>query len=271
MFGTVQDITERKRAEQRLMLQHSVTQILAEAATLEEATPKILQTVCTFLQWEFGALWTIDQEAGALRCVEIWHGESVKVPQFEAICRECTFLPGIGLPGRVWSSREPAYIPDVVHDPNFPRASIAASEGLHAAFGFSILLEGDVFGVMDVFSQEIRQPEQELLDMMTALGSQIGQFIERKRAEDALHKAQMELAHVTRVATLGEMSASIAHEINQPLAAIANSASACLRWLDAQEPEEIRQSASRVIAESHRAGEIISRIRALTKKTPPRK
>ena len=94
---------------------------------------------------------------------------------------------------------------------------------------------------------------------------------ERKRAEDALHHAQMELTHVTRVATLGEMTASIAHEINQPLAAVVTSASACLRWLDAQKLEEARRSASRVIAEGHRASEIIGRIRALAKKAPLRK
>jgi PAS domain S-box-containing protein len=94
---------------------------------------------------------------------------------------------------------------------------------------------------------------------------------EKKRAEEALQKAQAELAHVTRVATLGELTASIAHEINQPLAAVVNNASACLRWLAAQNLEEARQSASLVIADGHRAGEIIARIRALAKKAPPQK
>ena len=94
---------------------------------------------------------------------------------------------------------------------------------------------------------------------------------ERKRAEDALQEAQTELAHVTRVAALGELTASIAHEINQPLGAVVNNASACVRWLTAHNLEEARQSASLVIAEGHRAGEIISRIRALAKKAPPQK
>jgi len=271
MFGTVQDITERKRAEQRLMAQHTVTQVLAEAATLEEATAKILQAVCECLVWDVGALWSLDKEAGVLRCVEVWHKESIEVPEFEATSRETTFIPGIGLPGRVWFSREPMYIPDVVRDANFPRAPIAAREVLHAAFGFPILLGGEVLGVMEFFSYEIRQPDQDLLDMMATIGSQIGQFIERKRAEDALHHAQAGLAHVARVATLGELTASIAHEINQPLAAVVNNASACLRWLAAQNLEEARQSAARVIADGHRAGEIIGRIRALAKKAPPRK
>jgi len=96
---------------------------------------------------------------------------------------------------------------------------------------------------------------------------------ERKRAEEALHKAQTELAHVTRVATLGEMSASIAHEINQPLGAVVNSASACLRWLAGQPPnlEEARKAAALIVKDGHRAGEIIGRIRDLAKKTPPRR
>ena len=269
--GAVTDITERKRAEQRLRAQYTVTQLLAEATTIEEVTPKILQTVCEFLLWDLGALWSLDRQASVLRCVEVWHKESVKVPQFEAVRCEITFMPGIGLPGRVWSRHEPAYISDVVHDTNFPRASIAAREGLHAAFAFPILLGGDVLGVMEFFSREIRQPEQELLNMMATLGSQIGQFIERKRAEDGLRHAQMELAHVTRVATLGEMTASIAHEINQPLGALVNNAGACLGWLDAANLEEARNSVALVMDDAQRASEIITRIRALAKKLHRRK
>ena len=269
--GAVTDITERKRTEQRLRAQYTVTQLLAEATTIEEVTPKILQTVCEFLLWDLGALWSLDRQASVLRCVEVWHKESVKVPQFEAVRCEITFMPGIELPGRVWSRHEPAYISDVVHDTNFPHASIAAREGLHAAFAFPILLGGDVLGVMEFFSREIRQPEQELLNMMATLGSQIGQFIERKRAEDGLRHAQMELAHVTRVATLGEMTASIAHEINQPLGALVNNLGACLGWLSAANLEEARNSVALVMDDAQRASEIITRIRGLAKKAPPQK
>src|SRR5215831_3996286 len=94
---------------------------------------------------------------------------------------------------------------------------------------------------------------------------------EHQRAEEALHKAQAELAYVTQVATLGELAASLAHEINQPLGAVVNNASACVRWLSAQNLEAARQSAVRIIADGHRAGDIISRIRALARKAPPHK
>ena len=107
-------------------------------------------------------------------------------------------------------------------------------------------------------------------DLVEAVGTVID-VTERKQAEDALYHAQAELAHVTRVAMLGEMTASIAHEINQPLAAVVNNASACLRWLAAPNLEEARQSVARIIADGHRAGEIIGRIRAFVNKTPSRK
>src|SRR5215475_5054916 len=94
---------------------------------------------------------------------------------------------------------------------------------------------------------------------------------ERQRAEEALHKAQADLAYVTQVATLGELAASLAHEINQPIGAVVNNASACVRWLAAQNLEEARQSAARIIADGHRAGDIIGRIRALARKAPPHK
>jgi C4-dicarboxylate-specific signal transduction histidine kinase len=144
---------------------------------------------------------------------------------------------------------------------------------LHAAFGFPILLGGEVLGVMEFFSYEIRQPDQDLLDMMATIGSQIGQFIERKRAENALHHAQTELAHVARVATLGELTASIAHEVNQPLTAVIANANASLRWLAAATPnlDEARNAVSRIVRDGNRAGEVIARIRALVQKTDTEK
>ena len=99
----------------------------------------------------------------------------------------------------------------------------------------------------------------------------VDNITERKRAEEALRDAQMELAHVTRVATLGEMTASIAHEINQPLGALVNNAGACLGWLDAENLEEARNSVALMMDDAQRASEIITRIRALVKKIPPQK
>ncbi len=182
------EITERKRAEQRLAAQHAATRVLSESATLSEAAPHILEVICEGLAWDLGAIWEVDRQANLLRCVETWHSSRVIVPKFEASTRERGFSLGVGLPGRVWESGQPAWIADVTQDTNFPRAPIAAEEGLHGAFGFPILLNDEVHGVIEFFSSEIRKPDDELLEMIGSIGSQIGQFIERRRAEDAVLK-----------------------------------------------------------------------------------
>jgi PAS domain S-box-containing protein len=276
----VLDLTERKRAEERLRVQHTISQILAEAATIEEVTSKILRAMGEYLGWDVGALWRLDREADALRCVELWHKASIEVPEFERVSRDFTFVPGLGLPGRVWSSLEPKYIPDVVSDEKFPRGPTAQREGLHAAFAFPILLGGEVLGVIEFFSREIRQPDQELLKMLATIGSQIGQFIERKRAEAEARESerryrevQMEFAHANRVATMGQLSASIAHEVRQPIGAVSAHAHAALRWLDRRPPEleEVRQALAAIVKDNRRAGNVIGRISDLIKKAPPRK
>ncbi len=177
---------ERMQAERRLAAQHAVTAILADSATLGEAAPGILRAVAEGLGWDVGALWTVDRGTELLRCLELWHAPGVDVPHFAAVSRERTFAPGTGLPGRVWSSRKAEWIDDVVLDSNFPRAPFAARDGLHAAFGFPIRSGGAFLGVVEFLSREVRPPDEALLEMMAAVGSQIGQFIERKRAEETL-------------------------------------------------------------------------------------
>jgi two-component system sensor histidine kinase/response regulator len=171
-----------------LTAEHVAARALLSATTIDEAAPKILGAICEGLGWEHAALWTVDREADALRCGEIWNSTPGCFPEFEAISRNVTFRKGIGLPGRVWATREPAWIPDVTADKNFPRAAVAAREGLHAAFGFPILLRGEVLSVMEFFSREIREPDADLLSMLTAVGNQIGMFIDRRRAQDELDR-----------------------------------------------------------------------------------
>ena len=174
--------------DSRLTAEHVTARALVDATSIDDAAPKILEAICETLGWEHGALWEVDREAGALRCTHIWTAPGTRFPEFSALSREKTFQPGFGLPGRVWSTREPTWIPDVVQDANFPRAPVAAREGLHAAFGFPILLHGDVVGVMEFFSREIRSPDEALLAMLTSVGNQIGLFMDRRRAEEELDR-----------------------------------------------------------------------------------
>src|SRR5260221_3357362 len=201
--GTAVDVTERRRAEQRLLMQYRVTRILADTATVEEATAKIVQTMCECLGWDLGAVWRIDPKAGVLRCKELWRTSSVEAVQFEIATRTNTFRSGCGLPGRVWETGALAYIPDVGHDVAFRRVDSAPRQVLRAAIAFPILLGREVIGVIGFISRDVSQPDQELLVVLANIGSQIGQFTERKGVEQALRQSEAYLAEAQRLSHTG--------------------------------------------------------------------
>ena len=186
--GIIRDISDRKKAERRLNAQHAVTQILSASITMKDASVRILQAICESLNWEFGAMWFYHHQDNVLRCSDLWHIPDIEVLEFKKSTEEITFAPEIGLPGRVWTSGKPAWIVDVVHDPNFPRAPYALKEGLHAAFGFPIIYNEEVLGTLEFFSKEKEEPDNDLLNMMSAVGIQIGLFIKRNQSEEVTRK-----------------------------------------------------------------------------------
>jgi two-component system, sensor histidine kinase and response regulator len=173
---------------QQLRLVYETVRALAESSTLAEAAPRMLESVCRALRWEHGGFWTVDKAEMVLRCVATWHPATVQFDEFSAISRDSSFAPGVGLPGRVWLTRQAAWIPDVVKDSNFPRAPLARRAGLHGAVGFPILRDAEVLGVMEFFSREIREPDAELLGTLTTVGSQVGLFVDWKRVEEEMDR-----------------------------------------------------------------------------------
>ncbi len=188
--GIVRDISDRKRTERRLVAQYAVTRVLSETATLDEAAPRILQAICENLDYQVGALWQVEREMDVLRCVETWHMPSISETEFEVISKGRTFARGVGLPGRVWASVEPVSVEDILTDGNFPRAPFAEKGNLHGAVAFPLLIGSEILGVIEFFTNKVRQPDEDLLNMMSAVGSQIGLFIERRRAEANLQLSE---------------------------------------------------------------------------------
>jgi PAS domain S-box-containing protein len=235
---------ERRRAERRLGVQYTASRVLAESPRLADAVPEILQAICESLGWEMAAVWRVDPQERVLRCSDIWHAPASLANEFVALCRRTTFAHGVGLPGRVWFGGEPAWIPDVVADTNFPRASAAARAGLHGAFGFPIVVGSDILGVIEAFSAEIQQPDRELLRMLAAIGSQIGQFMKRKQAEEALRQGEERFRSLVEatVAIVWNTPASGEFETEQPgWSAFTNQTFDQLKgwgWLDAVHPDD---------------------------------
>jgi PAS domain S-box-containing protein len=190
VMGVIVDITERNRAESRLNVQYHITRVLSESASLADAAPRLIQTICECFAWQYGEIWQVNPESHMLNYLEAWHSASSDLTEFASSSREFNFALGVGLPGRVWESGSPAWMEDIAGDENFPRVSIAKKAGLESAFGFPVILGGETLSVMAFFSREVRKPDQELLQIMDAIGRQIGQFIEHKRADEALREGE---------------------------------------------------------------------------------
>jgi len=212
------DITDRREAERRLEAQYEVARSLAGSHTLSEATDRILQPICEAAGWHFAALWIVDAAADVLRCAGLWHVPGVDVGAFAEVTRQKTVASGIGLLGRVWMSGKPAWITDVVKNGNFPRAAAAKKSGMHGAVAFPILVENAVVGITEFFSREIREPDEALTEMMVAHGNQVGQFLERKMAEEEMRKARESAERAAR--SKAEFLAVMSHEIRTPLNAV---------------------------------------------------
>ena len=180
------DAGNRRSPYQRIL--YETARVLAESPTLVEAVPPMLRAVCEGLGWQYGALWEVDRARNVLQCVGMWQPASLSFDEFAAVCQNTTFEPGVGLPGRVWASRQPAWIPDVTRDTNFPRGPIARKVGLHAAFGVPVLQGSSAIGVMEFFNRNILEPTPELLAMMTTVGTQVALYVQRKWAGDELDR-----------------------------------------------------------------------------------
>src|SRR5262245_10403108 len=189
----VADAHDLQRAE------HAVARILAETEQPVEAYEAILEVIGRSLGWELGSVWELDPEEGVLRCIRTWHAGD-EPGEFEALSEALTLRPGEGLPGRVLALGEPAWLTDAPKDGNCPRAAAARRSGPAAAFAFPLRSpRGDV-GVMEFFSREERPLDQGLLETMTVLGSQVGQFVARRHAEQDVRASESRLRAVLEAA-----------------------------------------------------------------------
>jgi hypothetical protein len=181
---------ERDRAEQKLHTEYSVSRILARSSSWEQAMRDVLQTICGIMNWDAGVCWKPDDRAGVLRCGEVWSASNIEAGELKSLARKMTIVRGVGLPGRVWNYGQAAWMRDIAEDANLPRLLPANQGGLHGAFAFPVMVGSSVARIVEIFSVDIREQDNDLLLAMTNIGNQLGQFFERKRMEGNLVQTQ---------------------------------------------------------------------------------
>jgi signal transduction histidine kinase len=185
---------QRRRTEETLKVEHAITRIMANASSLEEASPGIVQLLIDGLEVDFGGLWMLDHKRQVLEPFVLnLRAASPQLQTFLQESRRLSFSLGTGVPGAVWAQKRAVWLTDLAQENNLPRRDVAITAGLKSAMAFPIQRAGDFIGVLEFFTVQRMEHDPNLLNMMTAIGSEIGQFIQRRRAEDDLRRAHDEL------------------------------------------------------------------------------
>jgi PAS domain S-box-containing protein len=184
--GFLQDITARRRAEQRLAAQHAASRLLSDA-TGGRLPAGLMEGVCRALAWDAAVLWTVDWSGEALRRVDEWIAPRARRAEHSA--RLFALALGQELPGQVWSSGEAVWVPDLARQTTSPHTHHAADAGLHGAVVLPVMSRS-VLGVIELYSQEVQPPDHELLRTLTVIGNEIARVLDQARAEDVVREAQ---------------------------------------------------------------------------------
>jgi len=188
LIGTIIDISERKQAERRQSMEHAITRVLAEAESIAVAIPRIIQTICETMGWHYGDRYEYDASMNVLRRREFWSVDTPEMHAFAASASHRTVKPdpGAGLVRQTYAAREPVWIADISKHAGMQRKALVERAGLHGAFAFPLIASGEMLGVMEFFHRDVREPDAMLIQIAESIGSQIGQFIVRMKAEEAV-------------------------------------------------------------------------------------
>jgi signal transduction histidine kinase len=210
-------VSERRTADRRLRINYSVSRLLADPSAPEGDLTRILQAICENLGWECGNSWWVDTASNTLAHSGSWHRSRSRLAEYALASSGVVFPRGVGMAGRVWSEGRALWVADAARDPAFLRAALARKMGLRSAMGFPILMDDKVLGVMTFLNRKVQEPDEMVLQMMANIGSQIGQFIQRRRAESDLKQAHAELEDriARRTAQLFEKNRELQEEIGE--------------------------------------------------------
>jgi PAS domain S-box-containing protein len=216
--SSTSDITERKQADARLVAEHAITRLLANAPSLELAAPGIVQAMLDGLEVDVGGLWVPGDHGESLRLSAMnARNCSSKLRSFIQASHRVRLKVGAGLPGRVWETGRAVWLTPLSKESWFLRRGAAIAAGLQSGMAFPIHNDGQFFGVLEFFARKRVEQDEVLLNMMSAIGSEIGQFTRRRHAEEELRRAhdELELRVQRRTAELKAANANLQAAISE--------------------------------------------------------
>ena len=186
LIGSVQDVTERRRAEREIAAHAAVSEALAEWTSIEDGGPLLLRRLAEAMEFETGTLWTVEEDGLAPRV--FWATGAFDVSEFEAATRGRRMPKGAGLAAHAWAVREPVKVVDLTGAPSFAdgnpaRRDAAVRAGLRGALALPALSGDEVLAVLDFYSRETVEPTDRLLRSLTGIAHELGHFLERRRGE----------------------------------------------------------------------------------------
>lgn len=185
------DITDRKRGELLLGLEFTVARCLADSGTAAAALQSVIRAICETQGWDCGRYFCLDQSAGLLRFMESWGVPTAIVAEFLEKSRGLVFRPGTGLAGRVCQSGQPIWILDNAQGAGVSPMALAPETGENGACFFPVTTGNTVIGVLAFCSTNIREPDDRMLQAVRSIGGQVGRFLQRQQAMDALRRSEM--------------------------------------------------------------------------------
>jgi sigma-B regulation protein RsbU (phosphoserine phosphatase) len=186
VLAFIRDITERRKAEEESRLLQGISLAVDTARDLDTALSMVLRAVCETTGWAMGQVWLPSHDELSLECAPVWHCAAPGLEPFRRVSEQLHFKPDQGLPGRVWSSKQPLWLPDITSAPNSPRAPVAREVGILAAAGIPVLADDEVVAVIEFFLLERRDEDERMTKLFSAVSAQLGGMVRRKRAEQEL-------------------------------------------------------------------------------------
>jgi diguanylate cyclase (GGDEF)-like protein/PAS domain S-box-containing protein len=213
--GVGRDVTRQKRAEQILRLEHQVARALSESPTTEAGIESVLHAMCETEGWGCGRYFAVDEHTGEARYHTGWAAPDPALQRFIAESRELSFRPGYGLIGKVLQTGDPLWSSDTSSDPRVQARHLAAAHGTRGAFVFAVMLEGRRIGVLSFSSYGLLEPDARLLQAARIIGSQVGQFLQRMRAEAALRESEARFRSLAQMSSDFYWETDAAHRVVQ--------------------------------------------------------